>query len=395
MKRSKRLISILILAGVAVGCAAGEYVVAKKRPQRLYTQARASSMQIFAPSSEMVFTLKPNTQAEFRGYTGEFASQVTVNGLGLRGREVSRNKPAGTYRVLVTGDSMVFGWGVNDGETFAAQLEQQLNAQKTEKRYEILNAGFTSGNAPTSAYLYLKNHGLALRPDIVIFTIFPHNDLGDLEEGEWIGSDENGLPRRVISKVVRVDDGYLVAKAQPIKYRFPLLRNSHLFQLIVGYLQQRRILPAESTGRDYAKPYCVDLTKCNEAFEKYQKVMHGLAALANQSDVPIVVLFLASPVRVEEGANLMHTYHQKEFESGSISARVYDNGLRLGNYEPRKTLMTVDRDIALPVIDMLPDLVHRDWREYFYGSDGHLTRTGHQKVAETLRQFLREGRYTL
>src|SRR5262245_15661592 len=47
---------------------------------------------------------------------------VRINSLGLRGGEIARPKPKGTWRVLVLGDSVAFGWGVREEETFEALL---------------------------------------------------------------------------------------------------------------------------------------------------------------------------------------------------------------------------------------------------------------------------------
>lgn len=387
--------TVLLVCGTLIGL---EAISRKKWPQRVYEQARASSMPIFAKSAYMVFTTKPNTRVEFSGYTGEFSSRVSINSLGLRGPEVAKEKPPETYRILITGDSMVFGWGVNDHETFAAHLAALLNQKDTHRRYEVLNAGFTSGNGPASAYLYLKHYGMALQPDLVLVTIFSHNDLGDLEDGMWLGEkdkrnkgNERGpkLPEQVISAVLQVDAGYLVAREQPLRYKYPILRDSHLWQLSATWLEAHRLVKS-STTRDYSQPVCLDLSKCKEAYEKYLNLMTGLKALTDTAHVPIVALFLPGPWHVEKAAGLMRTYHQNEFASGSVSARVYDNGRRLGNFEPRKTLISHAQEAGISTIDVLPDLTAHDWREYFYGQDGHLTTTGHRKVAQVIANLLVE-----
>jgi len=46
--------------------------------------------------------------------------------LGFRGPEIATPKPSGRFRVVALADSVTFGFGVNDTETFCAQAEQML-----------------------------------------------------------------------------------------------------------------------------------------------------------------------------------------------------------------------------------------------------------------------------
>ncbi|MFT3772498.1 MAG: hypothetical protein QM820_44455 [Minicystis sp.] len=55
-------------------------------------------------------------------------STVTINGVGLRGKETAERDPA-KFRVLVTGDSFTFGEKVNDDETYPAQLGALLDQE--------------------------------------------------------------------------------------------------------------------------------------------------------------------------------------------------------------------------------------------------------------------------
>jgi len=51
---------------------------------------------------------------------GSRGEEIRVNSLGLRGAEVQTPKPAGTLRVLGLGDSVVFGFGVEESESYLA-----------------------------------------------------------------------------------------------------------------------------------------------------------------------------------------------------------------------------------------------------------------------------------
>ena len=67
---------------------------------------------------------------------------VTINRQRMRGRARVRARAAtGATRMAVLGDSIAFGWGVEDGETYPARLEAILNA-RGPGRVEVVNAGF-------------------------------------------------------------------------------------------------------------------------------------------------------------------------------------------------------------------------------------------------------------
>lgn len=72
---------------------------------------------------------------------GEYGARI--NRLGLRGREISFEKPAGTRHLVALGGSFVFGWGVIDAETWTTRLEAKL--QERTGATEIVNGGRNGG----------------------------------------------------------------------------------------------------------------------------------------------------------------------------------------------------------------------------------------------------------
>jgi len=76
---------------------------------------------------------------------------VSTNRWGMRDKDYSKARPEGTFRAVVLGPSTVMGWGVGDGETFEALLEERLNQvplSKGFKRVEILNFGVPGYQPP-------------------------------------------------------------------------------------------------------------------------------------------------------------------------------------------------------------------------------------------------------
>lgn len=120
--------------------------------------------------------------------TNEFNTEYKINSLGLRDYEFNLTKDK--YRILMLGDSFTEGVGVNIDNTIAKKLEKFL----TEKGYdvEVINSGVSS-YSPILEYLYFKNEGYKLKPDLVVLD-FDISDIQDDYNYEKISiKDENGV----------------------------------------------------------------------------------------------------------------------------------------------------------------------------------------------------------
>jgi len=97
-----------------------------------------------------------------------------VNSLGFRGPEISSGRRTGTVRIVVLGDSFTYGEGVTAAEALPAQLEHLLN-QRRSGRFEVFHLGVPGYNS-AQEFAYLKEAGLALKPDLVVvaFTLSTH-----------------------------------------------------------------------------------------------------------------------------------------------------------------------------------------------------------------------------
>lgn len=94
----------------------------------------------------------------------------TTNTFGMRDREYSLQKPAGTYRIALLGPSHVMGNGVADGQTFEHLVEQRLNnefAGSVQQNFEILNFGVDGFTLPQQLAM-LEDRVLQFSPDMVI-----------------------------------------------------------------------------------------------------------------------------------------------------------------------------------------------------------------------------------
>lgn len=101
------------------------------------------------------------------GWGGEFMGQpVTISSRGLRGEELRVPKPPGRRRVLCFGDSITFGYGVGDAETYPARLQAAL----ADRGVEVGNAGVT-GYTSWQVLGRLRRLAPELNADLATFCI--------------------------------------------------------------------------------------------------------------------------------------------------------------------------------------------------------------------------------
>lgn len=111
---------------------------------------------------------------------------VRTNTAGFRDQEMSKAKTEGTWRVLLLGDSLTFGWGVRREQTFARLLETRLDATRET---EVLNLGHVNYNTVQQVNLLL-DEGLAYHPDqvVVFFFINDAEPVPAPSELSWVGN---------------------------------------------------------------------------------------------------------------------------------------------------------------------------------------------------------------
>lgn len=127
------------------------------------------AVQLKRPMADpnLSFSNLPNGNAFLMGQDVQISSQ------GLRDREYTFDKPRGTYRIMLLGDSTTFGWGVAEDDTSAKLLEQQLNSMRIPgyDRFEVMNTGV--GNYDTvQEVTYYKTQGRQFHPDLVVLMYF-------------------------------------------------------------------------------------------------------------------------------------------------------------------------------------------------------------------------------
>lgn len=117
-----------------------------------------------AQHPEMIYTIKPHA---FPG----------INAHGFRDREHSQEKHPDSTRLLIIGDSITRGYGIDDtADRYTNLLEDRLNA--AGENYEVINCGMDQYATFQQASL-LENWGVTMQPDRVIISYVLNDPTAD------------------------------------------------------------------------------------------------------------------------------------------------------------------------------------------------------------------------
>lgn len=126
------------------------------------------------PDRAWLYGLRPGAEGtlEISGDT-----LYRINSDGFRDLERKRPKPAGVFRIILLGDSVGFGYGIDASEIFTTVLERKLAEYAGGPQIEVLNLAVSGYNPYTEAAL-LRDVGRSYQPDLVVVQ-FCINDLND------------------------------------------------------------------------------------------------------------------------------------------------------------------------------------------------------------------------
>jgi lysophospholipase L1-like esterase len=118
----------------------------------------------------IVYELVPGLDVTFLG------APLRTNADGFRGPLVPATRTRPAVRVVGLGDSVMFGWGVSEEDTYLARLAPLQEATSPGVAWEVVNTAVPGYNTVMEVAT-LEAKGLRFDPDLVILN-FVGNDLG-------------------------------------------------------------------------------------------------------------------------------------------------------------------------------------------------------------------------
>ena len=120
-----------------------------------------------SPNPRIVYELWPGVDVVFDDSHRGQGKRVLTSRAGFRDRDYAADKRRGVRRIVGIGDSLMFGWGVEQGQDYLSLLEERLNAGAGAGAWEVLNTAVPGYNTAMEVET-LEAKGLAYRPDLVV-----------------------------------------------------------------------------------------------------------------------------------------------------------------------------------------------------------------------------------
>lgn len=195
---SGRLVVVLSLAVVLLAATSlwlGRQVQVLRRPaEPPDDESRRSAAAALAESAEAFYDAHPDQDVGRVLSADQHRATLATNAYGMRERPYALPKPAGTLRVVLLGDSFVFGWGVEADQRLGVLLERWLRERSGPDApdVECLHLGVPSWNLLAEC-AFLRRQLDRLQPDLVLhFTV--HNDLDDVTGVRGFGAQAAFVP---------------------------------------------------------------------------------------------------------------------------------------------------------------------------------------------------------
>ncbi|HTF86855.1 MAG TPA: SGNH/GDSL hydrolase family protein [Planctomycetota bacterium] len=300
--------------------------------------------------------------------TVEFSYRARINSQGFRDPETPIRKLPGLRRLLFLGDSMTWGWGVDDGERFT-----DLIAADLAPGFEVINAA-VPGYGTDQDFWTLEERGDSLAPDFVVL-VFIFNDIQECESALMYG---NNKPRFVLTGDAWNVEGVPVSDprsglARELK---PLAMSLVAHSALASGVQRWTEKPVhaqgiEATGHDYRPQVGARVREvAQRILDARSPSRHALNLIRTwcaKRGVPFAVIVL--PHRHDE-----YLYEplngRPEFD---------------GQTELTQALNRVGRELDFPVLDVDARMFEAtEIGQRLHCGDGHLNVAGNQLVADTL-----------
>lgn len=321
--------------------------------------------------------------------------RTSTNSKGYRDSEHAYAKPADTKRVLLLGDSEVWGIGTHDNETLTYHLTQVLNTLGSNQKHEVISLG-VSGYGFDQSFLQFLVEGLYYNPDYVVLVFFGENDVAETASSSAWGIEKprffvqqdslclTNVPPKRASGWSKNKLGKIFERAPQsvLKYGSYLQKSN-----IIGFFKNREISSSLWGALSFRGQKSLDsggqadpfdrLAQQISCFEKTpsEQALSGLPAL----ELSLKIIATLAQKAKNNGTNLL-----------IVGKPPFDEyaGTRRPNSEYSLVLNGLTK-LGIPYIDLLDigkakNILPND----FFSVSSHLSSMGHYEAAQAIKAWM-------
>ena len=308
------------------------------------------------------FTYPPFFKTEL--VTRDFRFKIESDEHGFRNRSPWPDRA----EVVVVGDSMAYGYGVAYEQAWTTLLDDALPVSR------VITLGMP-GTVPLQYTRYFQRFGVPLRPKVLIYTIFPGNDLREAPLfDQWLAA---GSPGNY--------DVWRYFQGKPPSAGQSFLERSYLVLALNGLRKSLRSGLSSTTiqladgGKLLLAPGRYESVIATDrpgdpGFDSIIRATREAKALAETIGCHFIVLFVPVPERVY--------LPMRNVDVPGLSGPLQD---------------VLEQDPGMIVLSLTDPLqkVAAQGQTLFFGVDGHPNALGHKVIADYLAQHLHAHAQTL
>lgn len=360
----------LVLVSIALALLLSEWLVRILAPQQLSIP--------FGTTVDGIISQRPNISGRY-AVPGVFDTTVTINSQRLRAdKEYELEAPLGVTRIAILGDSFTFGIGVNDAETYPAQLARLLAASSHAGQFEVINAG-VGGTGTGDQVRRFESLMTQFHPRIVILTTISNDVDDDLDRGLFVLTSSGEVRPRAVEELSAED-----RRARTTRDIVGLLpgyaffsQHSHLLNFARDGINAT-IVAARRAAALQAMPGA----QKTDLAERYRS--YGLPLLAGE------ILWLQQKVE-ESGARLAVVFVPQR-EAVYPSTAPWAEGVQWKTRAIEELLQQVCSENQIPFLNLTPRMQELSQKStqplYYEDRDTHPAPTGYRTIAEEVATFL-------
>ena len=297
--------------------------------------------------AEFIVRMTPPSP-HYRPETAYFDTiNMPMNSLGYHDYEYDREKKAGTFRIMVVGDSFSKGEGLGFDDVYPKRLERYLNCYGNAQGicYQVMNMSMHGRSTPEEVRL-LKEYAGQYHPDVIILS-YCLNDAEDLDTLDELWRLRGIHPALLFEK--------------PRGWRGFLYDHSTLSRLVI-----RRVFNTKN-NRCYKKYFKAIYKDDYQGWKKTREALTELGAFSRSSGIPARVILFP----------LFSFSFGDEYPFSHIHNKVH----------------RAVEEAGLPYIDLLANYrnMNRIRLEYIPDRDPHPDEIAHRIAAEALWRDLKQS----